>query len=196
MVERTVARRGSGRASGWDARRHALRAATHGRLVLASNEGIARELDGATLMGSHVVDGTADLEPGRDLVRMAALEAGLPIEKTRNAALCAGEALSNALLHGGAARLDVFARGDRIAIRVSDCGPGIPQERLPAATLITGYSTRPQSLGAGFTIMRELADRMWLSTGPAGTVVLLELSGARTPPAAEPQPPLEHVAEY
>lgn len=178
MVEQSVARRGSGRAKGWDARRHAFMAATQGRLVLSSPEGIAAQLAGATPLATHAIRGTADLEPSRDMVRLAALELGLPIEKTRNATLCAGEALSNALLHGGAGRLDVYAAGDRLAVRVSDAGRGIAQENLSRCTLITGFSTRPHSLGAGFTIMRELADRVWLSTGPEGTEVLLEFSGA------------------
>jgi len=158
-----------------------LRAATRGRLVLATRQGVAEQLAGATLRGSHAVQSSADLEPCRDIVRLAALEAGLPIETMRNAALCAGEALSNALLHGGAGRIDVYTNSGRFVVRVSDGGRGIPQERLPAATLITGYSTRPHSLGAGFTIMRELADRMWLSTDSTGTVVLFEFSGPTTP---------------
>ena len=33
---------------------------------------------------------------------------------------------------------------------------------------------RMHSLGMGFTLMLKLVDRLWLSTGPEGTVVQLE----------------------
>ena len=46
-----------------------------------------------------------------------------------------------------------------------------------------GFSTKV-SLGMGYTIMLELADRLWLATSPAGTVLQLE---KRVRPELEPE---------
>ena len=43
-----------------------------------------------------------------------------------------------------------------------------------------GFSTRA-SMGLGFTIMHELADKIYLYTGAGGTTVIVEMSAA--PPA-------------
>jgi len=39
---------------------------------------------------------------------------------------------------------------------------------------VRGFSTHAHSLGVGFNLMRDLADRVYLSTGSAGTTVVLE----------------------
>ena len=56
---------------------------------------------------------------------------------------------------------------------ISDRGPGIRPEDLPASILLPGFSTKI-SLGMGYTLMLKLVDRVRLSTGPEGTIVQLE----------------------
>ena len=55
---------------------------------------------------------------------------------------------------------------------MTDCGHGIDSLILPKAVLRRGFSTKP-SLGFGYTIMLEVADRVLLCTGTSGTTVVL-----------------------
>ena len=77
--------------------------------------------------------------------------------------------------------------GSRIvAVRVRDRGDGISPAVLPSCVLMQNWSTKA-SMGVGFEMMLQLADEVWLATGPHGTTVQLatreELSG-------QPQPSL------
>ena len=87
--------------------------------------------------------------------------------------LAVGEAATNAIKHGVNGRGAIYGDRDRIIARVCDSGPGIRSEDVPAAVLTPGYSTKV-SLGMGYTLMLELVDTIWMSTGPEGTVVQLE----------------------
>lgn len=58
---------------------------------------------------------------------------------------------------------------------IVDCGSGIEPEHLARATLERGFSTAI-SLGLGFKMMWELADRIAISTGSSGTIVLVSIS--------------------
>lgn len=84
----------------------------------------------------------------------------------------AGEAMTNAIKHAGSG--DVFAgyKAGEVWIGISDTGPGIAALALPKATLRRGYSTKV-SLGMGYSIILDVADRTMLNTGPKGTTVVL-----------------------
>jgi len=92
--------------------------------------------------------------------------------------LAVTEALTNALRHAGAGEFEVRRVGTRAQCVIRDSGPGIDFGSLPRATLTTGYSTKPPSLGAGFTIMLETCDSVLLHTGPEGTTVVLQMDQA------------------
>lgn len=92
--------------------------------------------------------------------------------------LAAGEAGTNACVHGRGGKCCVFTSDDRLIVRISDEGPGIAAEHLAQAVFEAGFSTAG-TCGMGYTLMLALADRVWLATGPTGTIVQLEkrLSG-------------------
>ena len=72
-------------------------------------------------------------------------------------------------------------------VRVSDRGPGIRAEELPATLFESGFSTKV-SLGMGYTLMLQLADAIWLATGPEGTVLQVEM-------VAQPVAPEDQLLE-
>ena len=84
-----------------------------------------------------------------------------------------GEALNNALKHGGTVTYQVHAFEDTIQVRVEDDGPGIDFRTLPKAALVSGFSTTA-TLGMGFTIMLQTAERVLIATTPGKTTVVLE----------------------
>jgi anti-sigma regulatory factor (Ser/Thr protein kinase) len=96
-------------------------------------------------------------------------------DRVEDLTLCASEAATNALKHAGGGRVSLDYEGETVRVRVADQGSGIDQLQLPRATLLKGYSTRA-SMGLGFTLMHELADRLYLNTGPHGTTVILEMA--------------------
>lgn len=83
-----------------------------------------------------------------------------------------GEAITNALKHGNGGRVYVGKMDNCVWVGVRDRGPGIASLILPRAVLWRGFSTKP-SLGMGYWIMLEVADRILLKTGTHGTTVVL-----------------------
>ena len=60
---------------------------------------------------------------------------------------------------------------------------GIALDDLPGATLQAGWSTR-RTMGLGFTLINETADRVYLHTGAEGTTLIIEM--AAQPDADQP----------
>jgi anti-sigma regulatory factor (Ser/Thr protein kinase) len=186
--------------------RNLVAAVTHGRLQMVDRreiEALASDAPGEPVPRNLPITSEADVTAARRAVRAAARALDFGDERAGSLEVCVGEAATNALKHGGGGwmRLAQFAdpaavagdddagggreptpgAGPGIRVLVGDNGGGMATLLLPYLALWRGYSTR-QSLGMGFTIMLDLADRVLLSTGTEGTVVLIEMRAQ--PPAA------------
>jgi len=116
----------------------------------------------------------------------ASIAAGARMERSRqdDLTLAVGEAVSNVLKHAGAGVAHAWHEDDVVYAFIADTGRGITLENLPRA-LTPGWSSEP-SLGMGFTLMLEMSDVIWLSTGPYGTTVCIEkYVSPRTDPLLE-----------
>jgi len=153
--------------------REVLFAVTEGRFHLCDRDEI--EAEWPSLASSLEVRREADVGTVREAVRAAGERAGMGEERAADLALCASEAATNALLHGGGGRVAVGEADGRVRVCVADQGGGIDPEDLPRATLLKGWSKRA-SMGLGFTIIHETADRLYLATGPSGTTLLIEMN--------------------
>jgi anti-sigma regulatory factor (Ser/Thr protein kinase) len=158
--------------------RDVLRAVTLGRFELVDAEEIPEP--GAPI-ADLVVRDTPTYAAARAAIREAAQAAGISEERGGELVLAAGEAVTNALKHAGGGRCCVYREDGVVAVRITDAGAGIRSQDLPAAILTPGFSTKV-SLGMGYTLMLKLCDRVWLGTGPAGTVVQLEKRVQPPPP--------------
>lgn len=151
--------------------REVLDSVTGGRFHLVDPDGVPSD-------GLEVLDVSLEGD-GYSGVRHAlpdlARRAGLPEERSLDLVVLFGEAASNAIKHGVGGRCRVYLGPDRIRVRVYDQGPGIRTEQLPATLFESGYSTKV-SLGMGYTMMLQMADALWLATGPEGTVLQIEVS--------------------
>jgi anti-sigma regulatory factor (Ser/Thr protein kinase) len=109
--------------------------------------------------------------------------AHLSLDRTHDLVTAASEAAMNAVVHAGSG--DGWACFDTmtglVQVWVRDSGPGIPAESLHRATLERGFTTAG-SLGHGFPMILETADRLWLLTGSTGTTVVLEQYPMRPEP--------------
>ncbi len=84
------------------------------------------------------------------------------------------EAATNAYKHAAGGRATLHLHPDSVVCMISDTGPGIEALALPDVALTKGYSTA-NTLGMGYKIMIKLADKVYLATGPEGSVVAVEM---------------------
>lgn len=161
-----------------------LDAVTGGKLILLTEKELHAEL-GEPLSDPVPFRTPAELAAARRmLVRTA--EAGFPGRVRHTDVLSTvGEALDNAIKHGGGGTYQAFARDGSLQVAVADEGPGIDFRTLPRATLQRGFSTA-SSLGMGFTIMLQVCERVLLSTHPGRTTVVLEF-GCGKPEESGPE---------
>lgn len=150
-----------------------LDAVTGGKLVLVTDDEMRKEL-GTSLSGPHPISSRSELAAARQQIRDVCAAKGLTRDETTNALSASGEALNNLLKHAGSGEYEVLEKGDLLQVKVTDRGPGIDFRLLPKAMLVPGFSTK-QTLGMGFTIMLQLAERVLVCTEPGSTTVLLEI---------------------
>ena len=108
--------------------------------------------------------------------RLAALtladEHGMRGERAADLVIAVNEAVANVLLHGGGhGRLRLWREGVSLLCEVSDRGPGLPSRYLaeldpPVLAALGGW---------GIWLMRRLADRVAIATGPDGTAVRITM---------------------
>lgn len=84
-----------------------------------------------------------------------------------------GEAITNAIKHGKEGIVYAGERNGCVWVGIEDHGTGIDSLVLPKAVLLWGYSTKP-SMGLGYSVMLEVADRIHLKTDKSGTTIILE----------------------
>lgn len=107
----------------------------------------------------------------RRLVGWATLRAGLDRERAQGLVLAVNEAATNAIRHGGGTgELELIQDDSRALIAtISDNGPGMPTDPpLPPPR-------QEQAGGRGLYLMQQTCDHVEFRTGPAGTIVRLEV---------------------
>jgi PAS domain S-box-containing protein len=149
-----------------------IAAVTGGKLILVTPDEMS-EMLGERVGPEWHVDEYSQFSKVRAELAETLQSAGLSPDDCEGYVLAAGEAMTNAVKHGGVGTVAVHHTQDTVQIEVADHGPGIDFEYLPKATLVPGFSTK-QSLGMGFTIMLEVCDRVLLTTQPGLTVLALE----------------------
>lgn len=152
--------------------RRTIMAATGGKLVIAEPEeiyGIA-----GPPLGDWSVSSLADIERARNEIREQAASLGMVESQTQAFTGCGIEAMANVWKHAGGGRVTLHKDRQSLVLVVSDTGPGIEALSLPDVALKKGYTTAA-SLGMGYKVMIEFADRVYLATGPEGTVVAVQM---------------------
>lgn len=154
--------------------REMVRVATHEKLIVC---------DHGDIPAPHHVEpveiaNPRDVRRARHMAAQIAEDAGWDANRSYALQLCIGEAGTNAIRHAGTATFHVWREDDdSVSFRLADHGSGIDLCRIPIA-LRPGFSTG-SSLGMGFTLMLELADRIHLATDHTGTTLLLTVKRAR-----------------
>ncbi|MDH7601132.1 MAG: PAS domain S-box protein [Armatimonadota bacterium] len=148
-------------------------AVTDGKLEIMEREEIERMCIGPDLPEMEIRD-ARDVAKARKMVKEAAQAAGMESGQIDALILCVGEAATNAYKHGGGGKLTMCHKGDSIRVKISDSGPGMDSLALPKIAFMKGFST-VKSLGMGYANILACADKVYLSTGPEGTTVVIEV---------------------
>jgi anti-sigma regulatory factor (Ser/Thr protein kinase) len=109
---------------------------------------------------------------------MESLEFGK--ERVQDLLTATGEAAMNAIRHagGGVAEIHAAPASSVIQVWVKDYGKGISEHLIHRAVEV-GWTTG--GFGAGFYLMRQTCDRVYLLTASTGTTIVMEMN--RIPPA-------------
>jgi anti-sigma regulatory factor (Ser/Thr protein kinase) len=166
----------------WDLLRDVFYSVTNGKIRLCDPEEIQAEWP--PLEHEVSLDRPEHVRVLRLAVEDAGREAGMAEDRAKDLGLCASEAGTNALLHGSGGAAAVEHREGLVRVRVEDHGTGITAEDLPRAALLKGWSKR-SSLGLGFIVLKDTADRIYLCTGPAGTTLIVEMAVEPKTPEAD-----------
>lgn len=150
-----------------------IAAVTGNRFILMNVDEVEESL-GEPVSERFEVNSFSRLAEGRAFVREAIETIAPGYDRTESFIMAVGEALTNAVKHGGGGSCRIFREDDVLKVMISDRGPGIDFRNLPKATLLSGFSTSG-TLGIGFTIQLDASDRVLLATHPGSTVVVLEL---------------------
>lgn len=152
--------------------RRTILAATEGKLLISEPD----EID--SIAGPSVASWQVTQAQDVGIVRRAIAEhaksAGMDKDRVEDFVICVGEAATNAWKHAGGGTVSLNALPDALLAKVTDSGPGIEALALPELALTRGYSTA-RSLGVGYKAIISLADQVYLSTGPSGTIVAIEM---------------------
>ncbi len=150
-----------------------LDAVTGGKLILLTESELHGQL-GEPTGPPNTIRRPEELANARAFVRGEVHRRFPASHAGRNLVHPVGEALNNALSHAGSGTYQVFTKPDgTVQVAVSDRGPGIDFRGLPKAAAVQGFSTTA-TLGAGFTIMLAMSDRVLLVTRPGLTIIVLE----------------------
>jgi anti-sigma regulatory factor (Ser/Thr protein kinase) len=145
---------------------------TGGKLVLVTDEEL-RESLGTPVAGPKSLSAPSELSMAREEIRNGLSRAGATRELIDRAVSATGEGLNNLLKHAGSGEYEVFRKDGVFQVKIADSGPGIDFKMMPKA-IAPGFSTA-QTLGMGFTIMLQQAERLLVCSEPGSTTLLIEL---------------------
>lgn len=143
---------------------------TDGKLSICDH-GELRPLTASAQVEFDVPDAES-VSRARQEVRRYGEDQGLGGERLESFIIAAGEAITNMVKHAEGGRVYAGRTDDSIWVACEDHGPGIESLTLPRAVLLRGFSTKP-SLGLGYSVILETADRVLLKTDETGTIVVI-----------------------
>jgi anti-sigma regulatory factor (Ser/Thr protein kinase)/succinate dehydrogenase hydrophobic anchor subunit len=144
--------------------------ATEGKLRISDEDDVMPYVDNAQV--STELNSAPEVGNVREKVKQFLEEHGLVGERLNDLMIAVSEAMANVVKHAGHGRIYVGADALSAWVVICDNGPGMESLTLPKAVLLKGFSTK-NSLGLGYSIMLQMADRIILKTDKNGTEVVL-----------------------
>jgi anti-sigma regulatory factor (Ser/Thr protein kinase) len=151
--------------------RDTILSVTDGKLDICDDREVAPYISSSQVRID--VDSAKEVSVARRGVEEFLREHGLDGDRLNAFMIGVGEAITNAVKHGTKGTVYANTLDGTMWVGIADNGPGIESLILPRAVLLKGFSTKP-SLGLGYCVMLDVADRIHLKTDENGTVVILE----------------------
>ncbi|WP_245552884.1 ATP-binding protein [Brevibacillus massiliensis] len=160
----------------WQLYKDILSVVTGEKLMLLQDEQLYELIRSSKKYGTVHMQHPADLAHLRKVLRELLGPFGLPSKRLLHYVVAVNEAATNTLTHGQSGSVEIYVNEVEQVCRVVvfDKGQGISLADLPKAALVHGFSTRA-SLGAGFHVMLQYADKLMINSTPQGTKLVLEL---------------------
>lgn len=152
--------------------RRTILAATDGKLVIAEKDEI-NDME-CKLIRAWDIHNLADLGEMRDEMTHLLSEQGMEEAQVYNFMGCIIESAGNAVKHAQGGSAHLYGVDDSLIFTIADSGPGIGALALPDVALTRGYSTAG-TLGMGYKLILNFADKVYLATDPGGTTVAIEM---------------------
>lgn len=150
--------------------RDTILASTDGKLEICDESSTAPYIENSSV--SAEVTDASKVGLARHVIETACRAYGMQEDVLLAFVIAAGEAVTNAVKHAEGGTVYAGQSPEEMWVAVKDYGTGIESLILPSAVLRRGFSTKP-SLGLGYSIMLDIADRILLKTDANGTTVVL-----------------------
>lgn len=131
---------------------------------------------------TYQVDGGDLIQAGEasSKMKMTLKKLGLPAEAIRRASICMYEGEINMVIHADGGEAEVEVDMDRIVLRMTDTGPGIPdvEQAMQEGYSTAGQTARELGFGAGMGLpnMKRYSDEMRIDTTVGvGTTVTMKI---------------------
>ncbi len=121
-----------------------------------------------------------DLVVSKQMLEDCLIKSGWGKSRVFDVVVSVSEAISNVLKHAGRGTMIIYNLQDYYQVWVCDNGKGIEFSDIPKSALQKGHSSK-NSLGMGFYIMMELADKLYLYTHTGGTVIVMDIFPEKQP---------------
>lgn len=156
--------------------RDALRAITGGKFTLVGRDEIDAYAPVQKPVIKMAVNDLGDIDHVRNLVKDLLAERAVKPNKIFMVLTCLTEALNNTVKHTSGGHCHVFLNSIGLTAVIFDNGTGINFGSLPKIEQSDHFSSM-RFLGSGFTNMLKFFDKLTMSTGDEGTVLILEKGG-------------------
>lgn len=153
-------------------------AVSQGKFVLMEDDEIDDYLNTGEVIAEQSIARPIDVGECRSLVEKILLQYSMEPKTIRHTVLAISEGATNILKHAETGKLIVITCDGVLKLVLSDSGSGMPYDKIPYMVFFTGFSTKI-SLGFGFSIMYQCADRLILQTSGTGTRIILEKAIAK-----------------
>lgn len=153
-------------------------AVSQGKFVLMEDDEIDDYLNTGEVIAEQIIARPIDVGECRSLVENILLQYSMEPKTIRHTVLAISEGATNILKHAETGKLIVMTCDGVLKLVLSDSGSGMPYDKIPYMVFFTGFSTKI-SLGFGFSIMYQCADRLILQTSGTGTRIILEKAIAK-----------------
>ena len=146
---------------------------TQGKFNLVKSRELLQIVDEGILYDKIILSTPNEVDVARKMIAQFLESKGSSQQNIMHTMLCVSEATTNVIKHAKEGDAQIRKLNDKLRVIVQDHGPGMDFNKLPNMIFLKGYSTK-DSLGFGFSLIYRFADKIYLATSEAGTLLAMD----------------------